>query len=71
MNALRALAKAGNMRTIREKVEELAIVNERYRPFADRITKLAIGYQSKALLRLVEKCAEQQSDGIYGTGDDS
>jgi len=60
MNALRALAKAGNMRTIREKVEELAIVNERYRPFADRITKLAIGYQSKALLRLVEKCAEQQ-----------
>jgi hypothetical protein len=45
---------------IRDKAEELAILNERYRPFADRITELALGYQSKALLRLVEKCVAQQ-----------
>jgi signal transduction histidine kinase/FixJ family two-component response regulator len=60
MKPLLELAKAGNMRAIREKVEELAILNECYRPFADRIAELALGYQSKALLRLVEKCAAQQ-----------
>ncbi len=60
MKPLHELAKAGNMRAIREKAEELAILNERYRPFADRIAELALGYQSKALLRLVEKCAAQQ-----------
>jgi CheY-like chemotaxis protein len=60
MDSLRELAKAGNMRAIRERAEELAASNERYRPFADRITQLALGYQSKALLRLVEKHAAQQ-----------
>jgi len=58
MEALRALAKAGNMRAIREKAEELAALDERYRAFADRIIQLAIGYESKALLRLVEKHAQ-------------
>jgi signal transduction histidine kinase/CheY-like chemotaxis protein len=60
MEALRALAKAGNMRAIREKAEEISALSEDYRPFANRITKLAIGYESQALLRLVQKCAEQQ-----------
>ena len=49
-----------NTCSIREKAEELSALNERYRPFADRITQLAIGYQSKALLRLVEKCEAQR-----------
>jgi len=57
MDALRGLAKAGNMRAIREKAEELLALNERYRPFTDRIIQLAIGYESKALLRLIEKHA--------------
>jgi signal transduction histidine kinase/FixJ family two-component response regulator len=60
MEALRALAKAGNMRAIRAKAEEISALSERYRPFASRITTLAIGYESQALLRLVKKCAEQQ-----------
>ena len=47
------------MRSIREKAEELTTLNECYRPFADRITQLAIGFESKALLRLVEKHAVQ------------
>jgi signal transduction histidine kinase/CheY-like chemotaxis protein len=55
MEVLRELVKVGNMRAIRQKAEELAALNERYRPFADRLTELATGYQSKALLRLVEK----------------
>jgi predicted glycosyl hydrolase (DUF1957 family) len=60
MEALRALAEAGNMRAIRKKAEEISALSEHYRPFANRITKLAIGYESQALLRLVKKCAEQQ-----------
>jgi signal transduction histidine kinase/CheY-like chemotaxis protein len=64
MEALRALAKAGNMRAIREKAEELSALNEHYRPFADRITQLAIGFESKALLRLVEKYAAQPIEAM-------
>ncbi len=60
MECLRGLAKAGNMRAIREKVDQLAALNPQYRPFADKITQLALGYQSKALLRLVEKHALQK-----------
>ena len=60
MEILRKLAEAGNMRATREKAAELAALNEGYRPFADRITKLALGYESKALLRLVEKYAAEQ-----------
>lgn len=59
MVSLHELVKAGNMRAIRENAQELAALNERYRPFADRITQLAIGYQSKALLRFVETCVAQ------------
>jgi len=57
MESLRELAKAGNMRAIREKADQLAILDARYSPFADKIRVLALGYQSKAVLRLVEKHA--------------
>ena len=60
MESLRGLAKAGNMRAIRDKVDYLAALDPQYRPFADKITQLALGYQSKALLRLVEKHALQK-----------
>jgi signal transduction histidine kinase/CheY-like chemotaxis protein len=60
MEELRALAKAGNMRAIRKKAEEISALSEHYRTFTNRITTLAIGYESQALLRLVKKCAEQQ-----------
>lgn len=60
MQVLHELAKAGNMRAIRDKADELAALNAGYRPFADRLTKLAIGYESKALRRLVEKYAAEQ-----------
>jgi signal transduction histidine kinase/DNA-binding NarL/FixJ family response regulator len=60
MESLRELAKAGNMRAIREQAERLAALDPQYRPFADRITQLAKGYQSKAVLRLVEKHAVQE-----------
>jgi two-component system, sensor histidine kinase len=57
MESLHELAKAGNMRAIREKADQLTALDTQYRPFADRITQLALGYQSKAVLRLVEKHA--------------
>jgi signal transduction histidine kinase/CheY-like chemotaxis protein len=60
MESLRELAKTGNMRAIKEHAERLAALNPQYRPFADRITQLAQGYQSKAVLRLVEKHVAQE-----------
>jgi signal transduction histidine kinase/DNA-binding NarL/FixJ family response regulator len=62
MDCLRDLAKAGNMRAIREKADELMVLDTRYRPFAERISELALGYQSKAVLRLVEKLAVQKEE---------
>jgi signal transduction histidine kinase/DNA-binding NarL/FixJ family response regulator len=59
MESLRRLAMAGNMRAIRDKADEIAKLDSKYRPFADKITQLALGYQSKALSRLVEKLAPQ------------
>jgi signal transduction histidine kinase/DNA-binding NarL/FixJ family response regulator len=55
MEILQELARSGNMRAIRERSEALTALDARYRPFADRLSQLAQGYQSKALLRLVEK----------------
>jgi CheY-like chemotaxis protein len=60
MESLRELAKAGNMRAIREKADQLVALDAQYRPFANRITELALGYQSKALLRLMEKHTAQR-----------
>jgi signal transduction histidine kinase/DNA-binding response OmpR family regulator len=62
MDCLRDLAKAGNMRALREKADQLVVLDARYRPFAEKISQLAIGYQSKALLRLVEQLAAQKEE---------
>jgi predicted N-formylglutamate amidohydrolase len=48
------LARLGNMHEIMAQAERLARLDERYRPFADRLSSLAKGYQSQAVLRLVE-----------------
>jgi signal transduction histidine kinase/CheY-like chemotaxis protein len=60
MECLRELAKAGNMRALRERADQIATLDARCRPFAERISELALGYQSKAVLRLVEKHAIQK-----------
>lgn len=60
MESLRALAKAGNMRAIKEQSLRLAALDQQYRPFAEKIRQLAQGYQSKALLHLVEKHVAQK-----------
>ncbi|HJV54292.1 MAG TPA: ATP-binding protein [Noviherbaspirillum sp.] len=55
MRHLHQLALAGNMRDIRQYAQHLAGLDERYRPFADRLQELAREYQSKAILSLVEQ----------------
>jgi CheY-like chemotaxis protein len=54
MDVLYRLARLGNMQEIIVQAERLAGLDECYRPFADQLTALARGYQSKAVLRLVE-----------------
>jgi signal transduction histidine kinase/DNA-binding NarL/FixJ family response regulator len=55
MDALYELALAGNMRDIRQYAERLEQSDERYRAFAGKLQDLAKTYQSKAIVRLVEK----------------
>lgn len=55
ISRLHLLAMAGNMRDIRSHAAELAKRDTALRPFADRLTQLATGFQSQAILRLVEQ----------------
>ena len=59
MEVLHRLAKLGNMREIMAQADQLAKLDERYRPFANQLSALARDYQSKAVLRLVEEHWQQ------------
>jgi CheY-like chemotaxis protein len=56
---LHELALRGNMRDIRQHATSLDELDERYRPFADKLHQLAREYQSKAILNFVEQYLEQ------------
>lgn len=53
------MAKAGNMRTIKKRADDLAANDTELRPFAERLRRLADEYDSKALLNFVEDYARQ------------
>ncbi|KRB94108.1 ATP-binding protein [Noviherbaspirillum sp. Root189] len=55
MKELHQLAMAGNMRAIRKYAAHIASLDPHYQPFADRLHELAQGYQSKAIVSLVEQ----------------
>ncbi|WP_437830380.1 AAA family ATPase [Sorangium sp. So ce1153] len=55
LEILHALALQGNMSDIRKRAAYLITLDERYRPFADRLRRLAQDYESKAIRRLVEE----------------
>ena len=55
LEILHRMAMAGNMRSIREQAQHLAALDQRYRPFAERLQELAGAYQSKAILGLVKE----------------
>lgn len=56
METLHRLAQHGNMRDITEWADRIAQLDgQRYRSFASKLRRLAEGYQSKAILGLVEQ----------------
>jgi DNA-binding response OmpR family regulator len=54
------LARLGNMRDIVQWTERVAALDERYRPFTDQLRLMAKGFQSKAILTLVERYLESR-----------
>ncbi len=54
MDALLKLALAGNMRAIRNQADHILTLDEKYRPFAEKLQALARSFQSSAILRLIE-----------------
>ena len=62
MAILHRLALQGDMHDILAWARRVAELDARYRPFANRVSVLAEGYQSKAVLSLVERYLEQATD---------
>jgi len=60
MEILYQLARAGNMGDIRRHADHIAALDEKYRPFADKLISLAKSYRSKAILELVEARIEKK-----------
>lgn len=58
--ALHYLARLGDMRAIVQQATQLIELDERYRPFADHLCRLAKDYQSKAILSFVEQYLERR-----------
>jgi CheY-like chemotaxis protein len=70
LEVLHQLALAGSMRDILHWVTQLTNLGEQYGPFATKVSQLARGYQSKAILGLVESYmtdGSRQRRGITGT----
>ena len=53
------LARIGNMRSIRQRAEELAAQDPRYALFAERIELLASRFQSRAIVELIARYREE------------
>ncbi|CAB3802609.1 Sensor histidine kinase RcsC [Paraburkholderia fynbosensis] len=58
IEALHHLARLGDMRAIMQYAAHVTELDERYRPFADHLCRLAKGYRSKAVLSFVEQYLE-------------
>ncbi|HEV7914229.1 MAG TPA: ATP-binding protein, partial [Albitalea sp.] len=53
------LARIGNMRSIRQRAEQIAALDTRYALFAGRLDLLASRFQSRAILELIERYREE------------
>jgi CheY-like chemotaxis protein len=58
MDELHRLARTGNMRDIIAWADRMSLIDPQYEPFATHLRGLAKGYQSKAILLLVEQYLE-------------
>lgn len=59
LQALHHYTRMGNMRSISDEALRILALDERYRPFTDKVQYLASTYQSQALVALVEGCMGQ------------
>ena len=65
LEELHLLAQAGNMRAIRDYADALAARDDNFDAFAEHLRQLAAGYQSQAILNLVERQAPPiQKEGM-------
>jgi len=55
MQMLHHLAMVGNMREIRRHAAQIAEMDVRLRPFADKLDRMAQGFESSAIRRFVEQ----------------
>ncbi|HEX5687566.1 MAG TPA: ATP-binding protein [Ideonella sp.] len=62
ISALYQLALEGNMRDIRQRADHIEAIDQKYKPFADRLRILAKSYQSKAILEMVNEYSEGKAD---------
>jgi hypothetical protein len=63
MRRLHQLARAGNMRGVREWSDEVAALDARFHPFANLLRRLADGFESKAIVALSKRYARSGEDG--------
>ncbi len=62
LEVLYDLALAGNMRDIRRHAAHIATLGAQYQPFADKLSLLAKGYQSKAIVEMVEQYVQRRQE---------
>ncbi|CAB3781550.1 ATP-binding protein [Paraburkholderia caffeinilytica] len=60
IEALHRLARLGDMQAIAQHATRLPELDERFRPFADYLCRLAKDYRSKAILSFVERYLEKR-----------
>jgi CheY-like chemotaxis protein len=61
MDILLRLAREGDMRGLLRQATRLTELDKRYLPFADQLRLLAQGFESKAVLKLVERYLEKET----------
>ncbi|WP_284615028.1 ATP-binding protein [Aquabacterium humicola] len=59
LEVLVRLARIGNMRSIRERAEQLGALDKRFQPLAERLCTLAEGYESAAITELLAAMQQQ------------
>jgi hypothetical protein len=61
MDVLLHLAREGDMRGLLRQATRLTELDQRYLPFADQLRHLAQRFESKAILKLVERHLEKET----------
>lgn len=62
MDVLHHLALSGNMRDILLHCDRIVEMNALYDPFAEQLRKMAMGYQTRAILSFIEQYLERKAD---------